>query len=194
MSSNNDLRVVKTRRLIIDAFVKLLDEKGFKNITVNDISDKAMINRSTFYLHYMDKFDLLQKLVNEAIENILCLVEPQAHIVNGKLDYEGFLNNLSCIMKAVEKDAVLYKFILNDREMLGISREWEKALIEKLDTCFPMQLSISRDLCLELISSLYVSIIRWWLNNDMKYSPSFLAKELVKFFKSGAIGLVEQSE
>lgn len=50
MSSDHDLRVIKTRRLIKDAFVKLSGEKGFKNITVNDISDKAMINRSTFYL------------------------------------------------------------------------------------------------------------------------------------------------
>lgn len=194
MSSDHDLRVIKTRRLIRDAFVKLVDEKGFKNITVNDISDKAMINRSTFYLHYTDKFDLLQKIVNEAIQNILCLVEPQAHIVNGNPDYEIFLNNLSCIMKAVERDAVLYKFILNDKEALGITRKCENALLEKLNASFPMQLSISRDLCLELITSIYVSTIRWWLNNEMKYSPLFLAEELVKFFKSGANGLLKQSE
>lgn len=194
MSSDRDLRVIKTCRLIRDAFVKLVDEKGFRNITVNDISDKAMINRSTFYLHYADKFDLLQKIVDEAIQNILCLIEPQAHIVKGNLDYEGFFNNLSGIMKTVEGDAVLYKFILNDKEMLGISRKCENALLEKLDTCFPKQLSITRDLCLELISSLYVSVIRWWLNNDMKYSPSFLAQELVEFFKSGANGLLKQPQ
>lgn len=90
MSSDRDLRVIKTRRLIRDAFISLVNERGFKSITVNDISDRAMINRSTFYLHYTDKFDLLQKLVSEAIQNILCLIEPQAHIVNGDLDYEGF--------------------------------------------------------------------------------------------------------
>ncbi len=194
MSSDHDLRVIKTRRLIRDAFVKLVDEKGFKSITVNDISDKAMINRSTFYLHYTDKYDLLQKIVNEAIQNILCLIEPQAHIVNGNPDYEIFLNNLSCIMKAVERDAVLYKFILNDKEALGITRKCENALLKKLNSSFPMQLSISRDLCLELITSIYISTIRWWLNNEMKYSPSFLAEELVKFFKSGANGLLKQSE
>lgn len=194
MSSDHDLRVIKTRRLIRDAFVKLVDEKGFKSITVNDISDKAMINRSTFYLHYTDKYDLLQKIVNEAIQNILCLIEPQAHIVNGNPDYEVFLNNLSCIMKVVERDAVLYKFILNDKETIGITRKYESALLEKLNASFPMQLSISRDLCLELITSIYVSTIRWWLNNEMKYSPSFLAEELVIFFKSGANGLLKQSE
>lgn len=194
MSSDRDLRVIKTRRLIREAFIKLVDEKGFKDITVNDISDRAMINRSTFYLHYTDKFDLLRKIVNEAIQNILCLIEPQAHVVNGSPDYEKFLNNLSCIMNTLEKDAVLYKFILNDKEMLGITRKCEEAIQERLNKTFPMQLSISRDLCLELITSIYVSTIRWWLNNDMKYSPSYLAEELVKFFKSGANGLLKQSE
>jgi AcrR family transcriptional regulator len=171
-----------------------MDEKGFKNITINDIADGAIINRSTFYLHYTDKYDLLQKTVAEAIKNILWLVEPQAHVVNEKLDYESFLQNLSDILKTVEKDALLYRIILNDKETLGISRKFENALKDKLDVCFPMRLSISRDLCLELVPSIYVSAIRWWLNNDMKYSPSFLAKELVKFFKSGSQDILKRSE
>lgn len=194
MSSDRDLRVIKTCNLIREAFVKLMDEKGFKNITVNDIADGAIINRSTFYLHYTDKYDLLQKTVDEAIQNVLRSVEPQAHIVNEKLDYESFLQNLSYILKTVEKDALLYKIILNDNERLGISRKFENALKDKFDVCFPIQLSISRDLCLELVPSLYVSAIRWWLNNDMKYSPSFLAKELAKFFKSWSQEILKRSE
>lgn len=194
MSSERDLRVIKTRSLIRDAFVKLMDEKKFRNITVNDIAESAMINRSTFYLHYTDKYDLLQKTVDEAIENILRSVEPQEHIVNGEPDYESFLKNLRDILKTLENDALLYKIILNDNEMLGSSRRFENALKDKLDTCFPIQLSISRDLCLELVSSLYVSAIRWWLNNDMKYSSSFLAKELVEFFKSGSNVVLKRLE
>ena len=194
MSSERDLRVIKTRSLIRDAFVKLMDEKKFRNITVNDIAESAMINRSTFYLHYTDKYDLLQKTVDEAIENILRSVEPQEHIVNGEPDYESFLKNLRDILKTQENDALLYKIILNDNEMLGSSRRFENALKDKLDTCFPIQLSISRDLCLELVSSLYVSAIRWWLNNDMKYSSSFLAKELVEFFKSGSNVVLKRLE
>jgi AcrR family transcriptional regulator len=194
LSSDRDLRVIRTHSLIRDAFVKLMDEKGFNSITINDIADGAIINRSTFYLHYTDKYDLLQKTVDEAIQNILCSVEPQAHIVNEKPDYESFLQNLNHILKTVEKDALLYRIILNDKETLGISRKFENALKDKLDVCFPMQLSISRDLYLELVSSLYVSTVRWWLNNDMKYSPSFLAKELMKFLKSGSQDILKRSE
>lgn len=186
MSSDRDLRVLKTRSLIRGAFVKMINKKGFKNTTVNDISNSAMINRSTFYLHYTDKYDLLTKTVNEAINNILQSIEPEKHIVDGKPDYNMFLNNLSHILKIVEKDTELYSIILNDKESLGISRMFECALKKKLDECFPIQLSISRDLCLELIPAIYLTAIRWWLNNGMKYSSTFLANELVKFFEYGS--------
>lgn len=61
----------------------------------------------------------------------------------------------------------------------------EHTLIEKLDTCFPGDILISRDLFLELIASLYMSAIRWWLNSDMKYSTNFVAEQLVQLLVIG---------
>ena len=90
MSSEQDLRILKTLVLIKDAFVELMDQKGFRNITVNDIAERAMISRSTFYLHYADKYELLNKVTDEAIFSVLNLVKPEAHIVNGSLNYDGF--------------------------------------------------------------------------------------------------------
>jgi len=54
-----DPRVKRTRALIQQAFMELLDEKGFQAITIQDITQKAEINRATFYAHYPDKFALL---------------------------------------------------------------------------------------------------------------------------------------
>lgn len=185
MSNENDLRIIKTRRLIRDAFVELLEIKGVNGITISDIADRAMINRSTFYLHYTDKYDLLQQTMEEAMQNILQLVAPETHIIDGKLEYDSFIQNISSILKAVERDAMLYKVILNDKEMSGITKKFENALIDKLDICFPDHILISRDLFLEMITSLYMSAIKWWLNNDMKYSPNFMAEQLVKLLVAG---------
>lgn len=63
-------RKTETKKLIKVAFTKLLKEKGFNNITVSDITNMAKINRGTFYLHYTDKFDLLEKLENDSIEDL----------------------------------------------------------------------------------------------------------------------------
>ena len=68
MSSNVerlDPRVVRTRKLLMDAFDLLLREKRFDEITVNDITERATVNRATFYAHYRDKYALLDHTMHE---------------------------------------------------------------------------------------------------------------------------------
>ncbi|WP_136193520.1 TetR/AcrR family transcriptional regulator [Actinomyces procaprae] len=65
MRGREDLRVVKTRANIQATFVKLLAAKGFRHVTVQDILDDALINRTTFYRHYSSKYDLADKMAAE---------------------------------------------------------------------------------------------------------------------------------
>lgn len=58
-----DLRIQRTQKSIKQAFFELIEEEGFDHISVKDITARAMISRNTFYLHYSDKFDLLNKIV-----------------------------------------------------------------------------------------------------------------------------------
>ena len=51
-----DLRIKRTQKSIKNAFYELIEEKGFDHISVKDITERAMISRNTFYLHYNDKF------------------------------------------------------------------------------------------------------------------------------------------
>ena len=60
-----DLRYIRTRKSIMDAFVKISDKKDFKDIIIKDITTEAMINRATFYYHFVDKYDLLEKVLSE---------------------------------------------------------------------------------------------------------------------------------
>ena len=59
MSGKEDLRVKRTKKALTDAFIKLLSEKSFEEITVNELCDAAGVRRATFYKHYNDKFDFL---------------------------------------------------------------------------------------------------------------------------------------
>ena len=58
-----DPRVKRTRNLILQAFGSLLAEKGFESISVQDVTDKAEINRATFYKHFVDKYALLDYFI-----------------------------------------------------------------------------------------------------------------------------------
>lgn len=66
-----DPRVKRTRGLILDAFENLLPEKGFQSLTVQDITDKAEINRATFYAHFADKYDLLDQSIRQTFQQEL---------------------------------------------------------------------------------------------------------------------------
>lgn len=60
-----DPRVKRTRSLILQAFSGLLAEKGFESITVQDVTDKAQVNRATFYAHFPDKYALLDTFISQ---------------------------------------------------------------------------------------------------------------------------------
>lgn len=60
-----DPRVKRTRNLILESFSRLLAEKGFESISVQDVTDKAQINRATFYAHFPDKYALLDYAISQ---------------------------------------------------------------------------------------------------------------------------------
>jgi len=71
-----DPRVTRTRRLIRDALVSLLAEKSFESISVQDIAERATVNRATFYSHFTDKFALLDTIVREDVAERLAQGDP----------------------------------------------------------------------------------------------------------------------
>jgi len=71
LAQDLDPRVVRTRRLLQDALCKLLQEKGFNEISVQDIADAATVNRATFYAHYRDKYGLLGCMMSRRLDDML---------------------------------------------------------------------------------------------------------------------------
>lgn len=64
--NSNDPRVIRTRQLILDAFLNQLNLKNFNSITIQNITEQATINRATFYAHFQDKYALLESLLSDA--------------------------------------------------------------------------------------------------------------------------------
>src|SRR5579871_322343 len=66
-----DPRVKRTRQLLQQAFLELFQEKSFLAITVQDIAERATVNRATFYAHFEDKYDLLDSLIREEFQKVV---------------------------------------------------------------------------------------------------------------------------
>ena len=76
-----DPRVKRTRKLLQKSFGELLMEKGFQSITVADITERAEVNRATFYLHFEDKYALLNHMVWDAFHDLLVSKLPGEPLV-----------------------------------------------------------------------------------------------------------------
>ena len=85
-SNKTDLRIQRTQKAIVDAFYELLDEKSFGSITVIDICNRALINRGTFYTHFEDKYQLLDKCISDVMYGLHEQVK-QAHGENDLITY-----------------------------------------------------------------------------------------------------------
>ena len=92
-----DRRVRKTRSAIKSSFIELLNEKELEKITIQDIADRADINRGTFYLHYEDKYLLLSDMEDEFISQMTFL--NHLHNIMGKDPEDTAKNFINIILK-----------------------------------------------------------------------------------------------
>src|SRR5881227_3540327 len=80
MSQNSgDLRVRRTRKLLRDALIALIEERGFDAITVGEIAKRAMVSRAAFYRYYQDKYDLVEQIYEEAMQTFVSDIGPRSH-------------------------------------------------------------------------------------------------------------------
>ncbi len=110
--SDTDLRTTRTKQSLRQAFYELLREKDFNKITVREITDRAGINRVTFYLHYQDKYDFMDKLIDELVEEAkrnAALVTPE--IVQTCREQGQPFPHLLNVLEYVEQNQSLFRYL-----------------------------------------------------------------------------------
>ncbi|MDO4326247.1 MAG: TetR/AcrR family transcriptional regulator [bacterium] len=110
--SEDSAKVLQTRRMLAAQLIRLLENKNFKKITVNDICQSAMISRSAFYLHFEDKYHLLHYCLEEELER-------WKHAMRNKSVDEFILYILDCVL---DKKNFYYNTIATetDREVTSM--------------------------------------------------------------------------
>lgn len=161
-----DLRIRRTKRSIRDAFFELISEKGFDSVTVKDITDRALISRNTFYLHYEDKFDLLNKISNELMRKVYLRVSKdllKEKNLDFTIDCTAML--LISIQQVIDEDRELYRLLLTDPGTVVFAEKIEKTIRTALDLIKNDIEGIS-DLSIEYIITGMKGVIRYWVTHD----------------------------
>jgi AcrR family transcriptional regulator len=187
-----DRRVQRTRAQLRDALIALILERGYDDLTIQDITDKADLRRATFYLHYKDKQELLLTVLSESFDEVVQQMTPllQSDALAGKTKVEAFL----VMFKHAEQNALLYKRILNSQSGVIVSnliREYLAALLLTALNAIPSkQISVPPQVLANFMAGAELEMVAWWLNHDMPHSPEQMAEMVQRLVLRGAAGVL----
>ena len=127
LKEKTDLRIVKTKKILFNSLLNLMKIKNFEKIKISDICEESLVNRSTFYAHYEDKYELLIDLFEERKLSLLKVFEDNE---NKSFSKEYLMELLSILIDHIEENKEIYSAILaNNRN--GILIDFLIDAIEK---------------------------------------------------------------
>ena len=173
--SNDDLRVKRTDKLILEALLEQTIQKGFSALTVSDITKHAGINRATFYRHYRDKFDVLDNYAQAVYEMLDVPFEAQKSNTEGTNQiYQG----LSRVVDHLRANAKFYRVMLGKNGDPAFTDKIRQYIQKRIRRSLPAGIQTdeqSLDLYISYSASASVGAILWWLEHDMPYSAEEMA-------------------
>jgi len=176
-NNKTDRRVQRTRQLIQEAMVSLMLEKGYEKITIQDIIDRANIGRSTFYAHYKDKEDLLLRGVAEIAYGDE--VDEAVHEDIQYLAHQGVFDTIFTVpmFTHVKQNDLLHKVMFSKNKGNPILEKGTtflyantKAQIQRLVE-EGQKPTVPLPALAHFLTGGLMSLIKWWVDNDISYSP-----------------------
>ena len=116
--NKTDLRVVKTKKLLYATLIELIKEKSFDEIRVSDICNRALVNRSTFYSHYEDKYELFSEFVKDIKDNLSKELNKTRQFKSLKEYYVGLISIF--IDHIVEYKDIYKAIVFNNKNSIAM--------------------------------------------------------------------------
>jgi len=188
ISKKQDPRVTRTREMLRSALMTLISQMDYNAISVQDITDKATLNRATFYLHYHDKEDLLKHIIQSVLDELRSVVEPQDAHSSGQINvYQIFIDTFN----HVANHAAFYRVMLQEPSVapyLAQMQEHIEAIGMRVLTASHSEQGPTLtppDLYIAFIGWAYLGIIKWWVLNGMHHPPEYMAAQFIRLAMSG---------
>lgn len=181
MKNKTDLRIIKTRNNLYSSLINLLKEKTFEEIKVSDLCNEALINRSTFYSHFDDKYELISSLINDLkkeLENELNKIQVN---LNTK---EYYIEMIKIFLDHIEGKEDIYKSIMiNNKNSIIMDMIYDTILNDLNDKIKNDDINIPSD----IISSFYIGAVVNvginWLKDGKYYSKEDIVKYIDELIK-----------
>ena len=168
-----NLRLRRTQKLLREALIDLIEERGFDALTVGEIAERAMVSRATFYRNYLDKYDLVEQVFDEAMSALLDAVKEMGreHPPQVWVKFFEHIAEYERLYKALLGRKGSPWFVIKMRASLaGLIKEHGRHLNGQSTADHPASL-FADEFVPDLVSTLFVEAITWWLEHGRPYSP-----------------------
>lgn len=177
-----DRRIRRTQQLLHEALINLILEKGYEDITVQDIIDRADVGRSTFYAHFLDKDDLFIK----GFEHLRSLLEEEQSRLtqlqisqkSDRAEAKKKLEFTLILFEHVQSQARLYKALVGKRSGELLRNQFHKIIGDLICEQLSAQALHSKikeiplEITVEFMASTLISLVTWWLDHEFPYSAA----------------------
>ena len=182
-----DKRVQRTKIDLYNALFELLKQKKYEQITIKDIIEFAGYSRGTFYIHYKQKDDLLNEIINYLFKEA-SKAQRSSYINEDSIDVQRLENEPIFILKHFKEYGDYYKILLGETIQIDFSLKLTNLFINMYLDDFEMQDTddkngINKNLINKFQAYGLTGLILDWVIADFPTEPEDFSKELVKMFK-----------
>src|SRR5215212_5355719 len=172
-----NVRLRRTQKLLREALIELIEERGFDALTIGELTERAMVSRAAFYRNYQDKYALVEQIFDEAISDLFAAVgdlglehPPEIwvaffeHIAAYERLYRALLGRKGSPWFVRKMRAALAGLVKERGQLPHGSNATDRPAHTFADAFVP-----------DLVSALFVEAITWWLEQGRPYTPREIA-------------------
>lgn len=176
-----DRRIQKSKDAIIEAFIDLMTEKDFDQITINEIADRANVNRGTVYLHYTDKYDLLEQCIETNLNQLFESCSP-----GGPSD--DFSNRASLLrtFEYLEQHTSFYSSMLTNKGIPAFRNRLLTLALKSLDKQIDISginNGVNKEILVQFLASGVVGLLEWWITHAMPYPAADMVEQFSRLLE-----------
>ncbi len=185
---------IRSRRLIREAFLQLLQEKDLQKITVTDVVNRADINRATFYAHYPDVRGVVEEIENEIISKMLDVLH--------EFQYSNFFQNPAPVLlklnRYLEEDLDFYSTLIRANGAQLFLEKIKKIFISYMesDTDVPEHIRQSTPFSLRTVyfAGGIINLYQQWFSGELDCPLNDIAMEVSKILHMSAADLIDKTK
>lgn len=171
-----DRRIRRTQKLLKDSLIELMQEKEFKNISVKDITERADLNRGTFYLHYSDTYHLLQDIEEEVLTSFQEMIDCYKH----SFQRDTLLPVLNPVIEYISENEAICKIMFENSASTDFLNRFHSLIhqngLEIIQAMFPGTHGPITDCFFEFVTYGLIGMLRQWIDSGQTLPKKQLAE------------------